>query len=467
MRVEKKPTEMKKLIVIQSHQSYSALSPSKILTRFGLLILFLIFLIFLFACSPASKNGDATQLSTAILDTPQSTSSPSVPLEPTLANSVIPSPIGENLYSGNLLLEIDGEIWSISFPSYDVQRLLYDDMFIYGRPKWSPNGEQFGYARATVGCPYSGTIWVSQLDNNETFQIGTPQAGYFDEEIESCDGGWLFPAFPDTWSDDGSMLSIVLDGNRIFTLETKELMQVSPLELLKDEGLEAELVNQSLIWRNFSKSSNRGLLMGQYELVNETIPVWLWVMFGDPNKSGVLQIPSSIAPQQSGIGNTTTWSPDSEYLLVATLSDEVSQLWRVHIMSDMWELMQTWPIETGQDQLRFVSWSPNGEWVSWYSRSYDSRSKKFNAQALILNTDNWQIERKIALMETSGADFPTWILTPSGEARLVQWSREPSGGIILLHPTTRARDHLLISFEQLEELIPNIETTSSPQAWQP
>ena len=153
-------------------------------------------------------------------------------------------------------------------------------------------------------------------------------------------------------------------------------MQVSPLELLQEEGLEAELVNQSLIWRNFIKSSNRGLLMGQYESEDETIPVWLWAMFGDPNKSAILHIPSNVAPPQSGIGYTTTWSPDSEYLLVASISEEVSQLWRVHIMSDMCELVQSWPIETGQDQLRYVSWSPDGQWVSWYSRSFDSRSKK-------------------------------------------------------------------------------------------
>lgn len=455
---------MKKPKIIQSLQSYYALSPGKLLTRFGLLILFSIFL---FACSPASKNGDATQLLTVVLDTPQPTSSPSVPIEPTLATSVIPSPIGEDLYSGNLLLEIDGEIWSISFPSYDIQRLLYDDEFIYGMPKWSPNGEHFVYARATVGCPYSGTIWVYQHNNNETFKIGTSQAGYYDEETESCDGGWLFPAFPDTWSDDGSMLSIVLDGNRIFTLETKELMQVSPLELLQNEGLEAELVNQSLIWRNFTKSSNRGLLMGQYELEDETIPIWLWVMFEDPNKSAVLNIPSNVAPQQSGIGFTATWSPDSEYLLVATLSEDVSQLWRVHIMSDMWEPVQSWPIETGQDQLRFVSWSPNGQWVSWYSRSFDSRSQKYNAQALILNTETWQIERKITLTESSGADFPTWIIMPSGEALLVQWTKDPNGGIILIHPNVSERDYLLLSFEQLEQMIPNIQNASSPRAWQP
>jgi dipeptidyl aminopeptidase/acylaminoacyl peptidase len=461
---EKEPTEMKKRIFIQSHQSYSAFSHRSIFTRYGLLLLFSIFL---FACSPASKNGDATPISTAAFDTPQPTSSPSVPLEPTLTNSTIPSPIGEGLYSGNLLLEIDGEIWSISFPSYNVQQLLYDDMFVYGMPKWSPDGDRFGYARANVGCPYSGTIWISQLDNKEAFQIGTPQAGYYNEETESCDGGWLFPAFPDTWSDDGSTLSIVLDGNRIFTLETKELLNVSPLELLQDEGLEAELVNKSLIWRNFTNSSNRGLLMGQYELEDETIPVWLWVMFGDPNKSGFLHIPSNVVPQQSGIGFTTTWSPDSEYLLVSTLSEEVSQLWRVHILSDVWELVQTWQIETGQDQLRFVSWSPNGKWVSWYSRSFDSRSKKYNAQALILNTENWQIERIITLVESSGADFPAWILTPSGDPRLVQWSEEPDGGIVLLHTSTSSRDQLLISFEQLEELIPNIGNTSSPRAWQP
>jgi hypothetical protein len=340
-------------------------------------------------------------------------------------------------------------------------------MYIYGMPKWSPNGKQFGYARATVGCPYSGTIWVSQFDNNEAFQIGMPQAGYYDEETESCDGGWLFPAFPDTWSDDGSMLSVVLDGNRIFMLETKELMQVSPIELLQEEGLEAELVNQSLIWRNFTNSNNRGLLMGQYELEDETIPVWLWVMFGDSNKSAVLRIPSNVAPQQSGIGFTTTWSPDSEYLLVATISEEESQLWRVHIASEMWELVQTWPIETGQDQLRFVSWSPNGKWVSWYSRSFDSRSQKYNAQALILNTEKWQIERKITLVESSGADFPTWILMPSGEALLVQWNKDPDGGIILVHPNVSERDYLLLSYEQLEQMIPNIENASSPRAWQP
>jgi dipeptidyl aminopeptidase/acylaminoacyl peptidase len=294
-----------------------------------------------------------------------------------------------------------------------------------------------------------------------------PQAGYYDEETESCDSGWLFPAFPDTWSDDGSMLSVVLDGNRIFMLETKELMQVSPIELLQEEGLEAELVNQSLIWRNFTNSNNRGLLMGQYELEDETIPVWLWVMFGDPDKSAILHIPSNVALPQSGIGYTTTWSPDSEYLLVASISEEVSQLWRVHIMSDMWELVQSWPIETGLDQLRYVSWSPDGQWVSWYSRSFDSRSKKYNAQALILNTDNWQIEREVTLMESSGADFPAWNLTPSGKARLVQWSEEPDGGIVLLHTTTSSKDHLLISFELLSDLIPNMQNASSPRAWQP
>ena len=166
----------------------------------------------MYTCSPTSINGDATQPSIAISDTPQSISSPSVPLEPTLTKSIIPSPIGEDLYIGSLLLEIDGEIWSISFPSYDVQRLLYDDEFIYGMPKWSPSGEQFVYARASVGCPYSGTIWVSQIDNDETFQVGTPQEGYYNEETESCDSGWMFPAFPDTWSDDGSLLYVVLDG---------------------------------------------------------------------------------------------------------------------------------------------------------------------------------------------------------------------------------------------------------------
>jgi dipeptidyl aminopeptidase/acylaminoacyl peptidase len=455
---------MKKRTLMKSHQSYSALSSRKVLTRFGLLILLSIFSS---ACSPASKNGDGTQLATVVSDTPQSTSSPSVPLGPTPTNSAVPSPVEEILYRGELLLEIDGEIWSISFPSFDVQRLLYNDKFIYGMPKWSPNGEQFGYARATVGCPYSGTIWIGQLDNNEPYQIGPRQAGFYDKETESCDGGWLFPAFPDTWSDDGSMLSVVLDGNRIFTLETKELMQISPLTVLQEEGLEAETVNQSLIWRNFSKSSNRGLLMGQYELEDKTVPVWLWVMFGDPNKSTLLHLPSNVTPQQSGVGYATAWSPDSEYLLVATISEEVSQLWQVHIMSDMWELVQTWPIETGQDQLRFVSWSPNGQWVSWYSRSYDSRSKKFNARALILNTENWHIERKITLMESSGADFPTWILTPSGEARLVQWSKEPDEGIVLLHPTTSVRDHLLLSFGQLEQMIPNIQNASGPRAWQP
>lgn len=464
MKSEKTLTETIKSLILQTHQSSSMLSPIHTLFKIGLLSFLSIYL---FSCSSTSRNGETTPLSTAVFDTAQPISSPSIPLEPTLMTSAIPSPIGEILFSGNLLLEIDGEIWSISFPSYDVQRLLYDDKFIYGMPKWSPNGEQFGYARATVGCPYSGTIWVSQFDNNETFQIGTLQAGYYDEETGSCDGGWLFPTFPDTWSDDGSMLSIVLDGNRIFTLETKELLQISHLEVLQDEGLEAESVNQSLIWRNFSKSSNRGLLMGQYELEDKTMPVWLWVMFGDTNKSTVLHIPSNVTPQQSGIGYTTAWSPDSEYLLVATISEEVSQLWRVHIMSDMWELVQTWPIETSQDQLRFISWSPDGQWASWYSRSFDSISKKFNAQALILNTENWQIERKITLTESSGADFPTWILTPSGEARLVQWSKELDGGIVLLHTTTSTKDHLLISFELLREIIPNIQNASSPRAWQP
>ena len=333
---------------------------------------FILFLIISIILIGAVGCTDITDMQT-ITPLSQPTELPSplpIPSSITTATSPIQTSIQDIIFDGQLLLQVfydhPTEIWTTSHPFDLIQPLFKDEEYSLGMAIWSHDGEWIAFSKTALGCPTpSSSIWISRPDGSEARQVTNPIEGKINPNTEDCTGTLLHPAAPLAWSDDDSSMAIRMYGPHILDLETGEVQEFFPKDILEADGLDSEYAHDFLGWRYFSPRGNRALLM---TIDIDNSPVLLWTSLEDPDNTFILHPPSEFEGQYLGRADGLAWSPYGKTILVADQANDTNYLWMVNVESDEWQIVAESPIITNRDKRQAISWSLDGEWVAWWGR---------------------------------------------------------------------------------------------------
>jgi Tol biopolymer transport system component len=386
------------------------------------------------------------------------------PSNPTITTTPIQTSTPVITFSKQVLLQVlsnhPTEIWTTTYPFNTVQTLFRDETYSYGKAVWSHDGEWIAFSKTALGCPSpSSSVWISRPDGTEARQVTESIEGKINPNTEDCTGTLLHPAAPLAWSEDGSSLAIW--GSHILSLETGEVQEFYPKDVLAAAGLDSEYVHDHLLWRSFSPRGNRALLQ---TIDIDTPPILLWTNLEDPDAAFILHPPSEFMGRYMGLERGLAWSPYGQYLLVADQVDDMNYLWMVDVESDEWWIVAESPIITNRDKRQAISWSLDGEWAAWWGWVAYSGTKVFTID--FLSTDSWEAVQKVSFEIHRRSHIGDWITTSYGEPRFVVWRNEPQGGIYLMDPSGMKDDEMLIPYEILANQIPRVNGLSLGP-WQP
>ena len=356
-----------------------------------------------------------------------------------------------------IIIYVDTEIWTTSHPFSSALPLLQEGNTIFGAVVWSHDGEWITYAKATLDCPAIGSIWISRYDGSDSRQISPSIEGKINQETGDCSLISAFPAGPAAFSHDDKL--IVADDNaglHFISLDTGKVVRVYPKDSLATEGIE-DHKPEWLQWRGFSEVGNRALITTAASEDLAAPPILLWISLDDPDHATFLHSPPEFRFwyfPQSGPLIRHIWSADGQFLLIPdeTESGDQSQLWRINVETDEWEIVRTQPISFEYDELKYSAWSPDGRWAAWWSRSYEYRTKEFDFKILFLDTTTWEIQRSVLVEDLKGGIVLGWVSLSNDEMRLVFSKGAPESEIILLDPLNDIGDQILITYEQLDLL---------------
>jgi Tol biopolymer transport system component len=345
------------------------------------------------------------------------------------------------------------EIWTTTYPFNNVQPLFRDETYSYGMAIWSHDGEWIAYSKTALGCPTtSSSIWISRPDGSEARQVTDSIEGKINPNTEDCTGTLLHPAAPLAWSEDGSGLAIRMYGPHILSLETGEVQEIYPKDVLEADGLDSEYAHDFLGWQSFSPQGNRALLI---TIDIDSSPILLWTSLEDPDATFILHPPSEFNGLYLGRSDGLAWSPDGKTILVADQANDTNYLWMVNVESDEWWIVAESPIITNSDKRQALSWSLDGAWVAWWGWVAYSGTNNFAID--FISTDSWESVHKISFEINRRGHIGDWITTAHGEPRFVVWRNEPLGGIYLIDPNGMIDDEVLVTYEIIANQIPRID----------
>jgi hypothetical protein len=418
--------------------------------QYGVTITLLLLLV---ACSTSTPLKTRTQIPmtpttdtlvpTQIINTPIQSSTPT--LKPQVP------------FDRTILVEAGNEIWAISHPFQSAAPLFKEENMIFGATVWSHDGKWIAYAKATLDCPATGSIWISHFDGSDAHQISPSIEGLINQETGDCTLVSSFPDGPSSFSSDDTLLAAHdTDGMKLIYLETEETVRISPIDALMSEGVDVDFALDWLQWRSFSASDDKVLLSTRTSDDFAAPPLLLWMRLDDPDHPTFLHPPPEFRywyfPRSGPLNQI--WSADGQFLLIPdeTQEGDQSRLWRINVEEDEWDIVRTQPISSEYDELKSAAWSPDGQWAAWWSRSYESRTKEYDFQILFLDTTSWAVQRSVLVEDLKGGIVLGWVSLSNGETRLVFSKGVPESEIVLLDPLDGGGDQLLISYEQLDLL---------------
>jgi hypothetical protein len=318
---------------------------------------------------------------------------------------------------------------------------------------WSHDGEWIAFSKTALGCPSpSSSVWISRPDGSEAQQVTESIQGKINPNTGDCTGTLLHPVAPLAWSDDDNMLAFRMYGPHILSLETGEVQEFYPEDVLAAAELDSEYVHDFLGWQSFSPRGNHALLM---TIDKDSSPILLWTSLNDPTATFILYPPSEFKGQYLGRANGLVWSPYGDTILVADQANDMNFLWMVDVENDKWWIVAKSPIITNHDKRQALSWSLDGKWVAWWGWVAYSGKNAYNID--FLSTNTWEVVQKVSIEIDQRGHIGDWITTTYGEQRFVLWRNEPQGGIYLIDPNGLIDDELLVSYETLANLIPRID----------
>lgn len=440
--------------------------------------LYLMIIFYLAGCSggsPASVIPPLTSLS-AVTATPTAVPIITPSVLPTSTIRVAPSASPSALLGRHLLFRVENtvseEVWITTYPFSNVRPLLREDGFLYGQPIWSYDGQWLAFARTAAGCPASeSSIWVSRGDGSEARQVSESVQGKINPNTGDCSQTLIYPASPRAWSADSKWLAVDMFGPHILSIETGQSIPIYPKADLELAGLTSDFVVSHLSWNSFAPDGHRALLVTFDEAASEdspTIPILIWTTFDKPSTAQVLKPPPEFTFAYPVTGKSNAWSPDGRFLLVADRTDNDNRLWKITVDTDQWEIIASrpfMPTVTKADEFSNVSWSPDGQWIAWWSRT--SFSKEAEYEILFLDSESWSTVRNVATLSIkSGGKLGDWVVTAPGESRFTIWDNRSGAGLFLLNPLSEEDDLLLIEYDFLVEQMPQIDFVT-PGPWRP
>jgi hypothetical protein len=367
------------------------------------------------------------------------------------------TPKPQLLFNRIILVEVGNEIWAISHPFEFAAPLFQEENVIFGAAGWSHDGEWIAYAKATLDCPATGSIWISRYDGSDARQISPSIEGAINQETGDCTLISAFPDGPSAFSGDDTLIAAHdINGMKLISIETGETVRVSPRDAMAAEGIDGDFTLEWLQWRSFSATGDRALLSTRISDDFSVPPLLLWISFENYDQPTFLHPPPEFRfwyfPKSGPLKHI--WSIDGRFILIPdeTESGDQSRLWRINIETDEWEIVRTQPISFEYDELKSAAWSPDGRWAAWWSRSYNRGTKEYDFQILFLNTTTWEIHRSVLVEDLKGGDVLGWASLSNGETRLVLSKGAPESEIVLLDPLDGSGDQFLISYEQLDLL---------------
>lgn len=366
----------------------------------------------------------------------------------------------------------DGLIWVMNPPYKTATALLQEEGYNYSSPMWSKDGRWIAFVRSTMKRPVVSSIWMITNDGDNLKQIG-PEVNETQAQSEEYEVLRVIKLLG--WSDDRSQIAAAfygdLSGTYIIPTAGGPAQQFLPKNSLDLIRTNATYAGTHLKWYSSSPSGDQIFFSLPIDTSENASPIWLTSSFTKPDTVSEIQRPQNFVDDGTidyPLGHT--WSPDGEFLLLSDHSREEDRLWAISLDTGNGKMVVTEPAVSplpNIGRLSFVSWSPDGTWVAWWSITPYVNKDLYDI--VFLRASTWQPVRKISSLQIASdrrGELGDWVKVGEEEFRMVVFDPRLGEGIYLLDPQDSFKDTPLVSFSLLAQQIRTAEFLDVGP-WQP